>query len=80
MVATKRGAAKLGFAVMLRHYTERGRFPRGRGEIPDNAVVYLARQIGIEPTEITFYDFTGRTSKAHRTQIREALGFRECGG
>ena len=42
-------------------------------------MVYLARQIGIEPTEITFYDFTGRTSKAHRTQIREALGFGECG-
>jgi len=47
--------------------------------IPDNAVVYLARRIGIELTEITFYDFTDRTSKAHRTQIREALGFRECG-
>ena len=33
---------------------------------------------GLERTEIAFYDFTGRTSKAHRTQIREALGFREC--
>lgn len=33
LVATKRGAAKLGFAVMLRFYTERGRFPRGRAEI-----------------------------------------------
>ena len=47
--------------------------------IPDNAVVYLARQIGIEPTETTFYDVTGRTSKAHCTEIREALGFRKCG-
>jgi hypothetical protein len=46
--------------------------------IPDNAVVYLARQIAIEPTRITFYDFSDRdrTSKAPRTQIREALGFR----
>ena len=78
LVATKRGAAKLGFAVMLRFYLERGRFPCGRSEIPDNAVAYVARQVGIERTAIAFYDFTGRTSKAHRTQIREALGFREC--
>ena len=78
LVATKRGAAKLGFAVMLRFYSERGRFPRGRSEIPDNVVEYVARQVGIERTEIAFYDFAGRTSKAHRAQIREALGFREC--
>ncbi|RZL79655.1 MAG: DUF4158 domain-containing protein [Rhodococcus sp. (in: high G+C Gram-positive bacteria)] len=78
LAATKRGAAKLGFAVMLRFYTERGRFPRGRSEIPDNAVEYVARQVGLDRTEIAFYDFTGRTSKAHRAQIREALGFREC--
>ncbi|WP_329416167.1 DUF4158 domain-containing protein [Nocardia vinacea] len=78
MVATKRGAAKLGFGLMLRFYTERGRFPRGRAEIPDAAVDYVARQVGVERTEIAFYDFTGRTSKAHRAQIRESLGFREC--
>ena len=26
LVAGKRGATKLGFALLLRHYTERGRF------------------------------------------------------
>ncbi|MEV6339452.1 DUF4158 domain-containing protein [Nocardia vinacea] len=56
-----------------------GRFPRGRAEIPDAAVDYIARQVGVERTEIAFYDFTGRTNKAHREQIRESLGFRECG-
>lgn len=78
LAATKRGAAKLGFGSMLRFYTEWGRFPRGRAEIPDAAVDYVARQVGVERTEIAFYDFTGRTSKAHRAQIRESLGFREC--
>ncbi|WP_236567479.1 Tn3 family transposase [Nocardia sp. CY41] len=78
LVATKRGPAKIGFALMLRFYTEKGRFPRGRSEIHDDAVEYVARQIGVEGTEIAFYDFTGRTSKAHRAQIRQALGFREC--
>lgn len=78
LVAGKRGATKLGFALMLRFYTERGRFPRGRSEIPDSAVDYLARQVGVQRTEIAFYEWTGRTSKFHRTQIRGALGFREC--
>jgi hypothetical protein len=78
LVAGKRGATKLGFALLLRFYTERGRFPRGRSEIPDAAVDYVARQIGVERTEIAFYEWTGRTSKFHRTQIRQALGFREC--
>ncbi|WP_432421532.1 DUF4158 domain-containing protein [Nocardia brasiliensis] len=78
LVATKRGAAKIAFALMLRFYTETGRFPRGRSEIHDDAVEYLARQIGVSRSEIAFYDFTGRTSKTHRAQIRESLGFREC--
>lgn len=78
LVAGKRGATRLGFALLLRFYTERGRFPRGRSEIPDAAVDYVARQVGVEPTEIAFYEWTGRTSKFHRTQLRQALGFREC--
>ncbi|KKC04333.1 Tn3 family transposase [Mycobacterium nebraskense] len=78
LVATKRGVAKLGFAVMLRFYTESGRFPRGRSEIPDSAIDYVARQVGVAQTEIAFYEWSGRTSKAHRAQIRTALGFREC--
>ncbi len=78
LVAGKRGATKLGFALLLRFYTERGRFPRGRSEIPDVAVDYVARQVGVERAEIAFYEWTGRTSKFHRTQIRQALGFREC--
>jgi hypothetical protein len=78
LVATKRGLAKLGFAVMLRFYTESGRFPRGRSEIPDSAIDYVARQVRVAQTEIAFYEWSGRTSKAHRAQIRTALGFREC--
>ena len=78
LVSGKRGAMKLGFALLLRFYTERGRFPRGCSEIPSAAVDYVARQVGVERTEIAFYEWTGRTSKFHRAQIRQALGFREC--
>ena len=73
----KRGATKLGCTLLLRFYTERGRFPRGRGEIPDAAVDYVARQVAVGATEIAFYEWSGRTIEFHRAQIRKALGFRE---
>lgn len=65
--------------MLLRFYTERGRFPRGRGEFPDAAVDYVARQVGLPATELAFYEWSGRTIEFHRRQIRHALGFRECG-
>ena len=74
----KRGTTGLGFALMLRFYAERGRFPRGRSEVPDGAVEYVARQVGVERTEVAFYEWSGRTNRFHRNQIRTALGFREC--
>ncbi|MFF7941490.1 Tn3 family transposase [Nocardia gamkensis] len=78
LIGGKRGATRLGFAVLLRFYTDRGRFPRGRAEIPDEGIAYIARQVGVERTEIAFYDWSGRTIEYHRAQIRQALGFREC--
>ncbi len=78
LVAGKRGATRLGFALLLRFYTESGRFPRGRSEIPGAAVDYVARQVGVEGSEIAFYEWSGRTIEYHRAQIRTALGFREC--
>jgi DNA invertase Pin-like site-specific DNA recombinase len=39
----RRGATKLGFALLLRFYAVHGRFPAGRGEIPDQAVAHVAR-------------------------------------
>jgi hypothetical protein len=79
LVAGKRGATRLGFAVLLCFYTDRGRFPRGRSEIPDSAIEYVARQVGVSATDFAFYEWSGRTIKFHRGQIRRALGFRECG-
>ena len=76
-MAGKRGATKLGFALLLRFYTERGRFPRGRARSrTPQWITWLVRCGGA--TEIAFYEWSGRTSKFHRAQIREALGFREC--
>ncbi len=78
LIAGKRGPTRLGFALLLKFYTGAGRFPRGRGELPDEVVEFVARQVGVEPAELGFYEWTGRTIEYHRRQIRTHLGFREC--
>lgn len=78
LIAGKRGSTRLGFALLLKFYTQVGRFPRGRGELPGEAVEFVARQVGVEPAELGLYEWTGRTIEYHRAQIRSHLGFREC--
>jgi hypothetical protein len=74
----RRGATKLGFALLLRFYAVHGRFPAGRGEIPDQAVAHVARLVDVPPDELGLYEWDGRTIKAHRADIRRYFGFREC--
>ena len=77
-VAGKRGPTRLAFALLLKFYDRRGRFPRGRGELPDEAVAYVARQVKVPASDLGLYEWSGRTFEYHRAQIRTFLGFREC--
>ncbi|MFF0658732.1 DUF4158 domain-containing protein [Micromonospora tulbaghiae] len=78
LTAGKRGPTRLGFALLLKFYTRAGRFPRGRGELPDEAVEFVARQVGVDSAELVLYEWSGSTIAYHRAQIRAHLGFREC--
>jgi len=78
LVAGKRGATRLGFALVLKFYVRHGRFPRGRAELPVDAVEFVARQVKVDSSELAFYEWSGRTVEYHRVQIRRHLGFREC--
>ncbi len=78
LIAGKRGPTRLGFALLLKFYTAHGRFPRGRAELPDEAVVFVAQQVGVPAVDLGFYEWSGRTIEFHRSQIRRYLGFREC--
>ncbi|MFM9809061.1 DUF4158 domain-containing protein [Streptomyces scabiei] len=77
LVSGKRGATRLGFAVLLKFYTQYGRFPLNRTELPGEAVEFVARQVQVAAWELESYDWTGRTVEYFRAQIREHLGFRE---
>jgi hypothetical protein len=74
----RRGATKLGFALLLRFYAVHGRFPAGRSEIPDQVVAHVARLVNVPPDELGFYEWDGRTIKAHRADVRRYFGLPEC--
>lgn len=64
--------------LLLKYYTQFGRFPRGRAELPAEAVEFVAGQVNVPAAELGFYEWTGSTIEYHRSQVRAHLGFREC--
>jgi len=72
----KRGATALGFALLLKHYSRHGRFPRGRSDLHDGVIDFVARQVGVDGSEVGSYEWSGSTIEYHRAQIRAHLGFR----
>jgi hypothetical protein len=77
LIANKSGATRLGFALLLKYFKQEGRFPHRAADVPEAAVGFVARQVGVAAGEFAAYDWAGRAIKNHRAQIRAALGFRE---
>lgn len=78
LVANKAGATRLGFALLLKFFELEGRFPRHAGEVPKAVVDYVVHQVGVPAVEFAGYDWSGRSVKYHRAQIRKTLAFREA--
>ena len=78
LVENKMGENKLGFAVLLKFFQNEVRFPTYKFEVPKPVIVYIAKQIFCESELYALYDWSGRTIKAHRIQIREFFEFREA--
>lgn len=70
LVAGKRGATRLGFTLLLKFYTRSGRFPRGRSELPQEAVDFVARQMKVPPGTWAFA--SGRAARSSITAPRPA--------
>ncbi|MEU4725654.1 DUF4158 domain-containing protein [Nonomuraea dietziae] len=51
----------LAFAILLKFYTQYGRFPRGRSELPDQVVEHVAKQVQVPASELGFYEWSGST-------------------
>ena len=57
LVAGMRGATRLGFALLLKFYTREGRFPRGRSELPYDAVDFVSKQVQVPASDLGFYEW-----------------------
>jgi hypothetical protein len=67
----KSGPTRLGFALLLKFFTHRGRFPAGRGELADEVVEFVAKQVGVAGAELGFYDWcrAGRSRHTGRRSV-----------
>lgn len=78
LVMTKSRANRLGFAILLTFFRERGRFPRDEAEVETQGIAVLSKQLDV-PTPIDGEAFlTGRTAERLRAEIRVRFGFREA--
>lgn len=78
LVTTKIRTNRLGFAILLTFFRERGRFPRDEAEIEAQGVVALSKQLDV-PTPVDGAAFlTGRTAERLRAEIRVRFGYREA--
>jgi len=63
--------------LLLKFYTQHGRFPRGRAELPDEAVTFVAGQVQLPASD--WASTPGLAGRSSTTGGRFGhLGFREC--
>jgi Tn3 transposase DDE domain/Domain of unknown function (DUF4158) len=69
---------RLGFALCLLFFRRNGYFPKRHTDIPEEALFRVASDLGVSEDLFSGYDFSNRSAKLHRTEIREILGFRQA--
>ena len=77
LLGNKTGATRLSFAVLLKSFQMDGRFPDAPEEVAPTVVSHLSTQTGIPSgTFLDDGDWSERTQRHQRAQIREHCGFR----
>jgi hypothetical protein len=78
LVMSKRSETRLGFAILLAFFRDRGRFPRQDSEVGPQGITTLSRQLNV-PVPVDGEAFlVGRTAERFRAEIRVRFGFREA--
>ncbi|CAA9891728.1 transposase (fragment) [Candidatus Methylobacter favarea] len=78
LVMSKTRANRLGFAILLTFFRERGRFPRDETEIETQGIVLLSQQLEVPAPINGEAILTGRTAERLRAEIRVHFGFHEA--
>ena len=75
-VNAKPTVSRLGLAAQLKFFVAHGYFATLPAEISEEAVSYLADQLGVGKADLEGYDFSGRSGRRHCAEILRYLGFR----
>jgi TnpA family transposase len=78
LVMNKHRANRLGFAILLAFFRDRGRFPRDESEVEPQGIAALSRQLNVAVPVDGEAFLTGRTAERLRAEIRARFGFREA--
>jgi hypothetical protein len=78
LVMSKHRANRLGFAILLAFFRDRGRFPRDESEVEPQGIAALSRQLNVAVPLDGEAFLTGRTAERLRAEIRIRFGFREA--
>ena len=75
LIRKKRGINRLGFALLLKFFQLKRRFPEKRSEIPRVVRAFVAEQLGLDESRYEEYDWSSRAFKYHRVEIRQLYDF-----
>ncbi|MEL7334017.1 MAG: Tn3 family transposase, partial [Cyanobacteria bacterium J06560_2] len=75
LIAKKRGVNRLGFALLLKFFQLKGRFPEKKNEIPRVVRAFVAQQLSVDEEDYEQYVWVGRGIKRHRSEIRKRYSF-----
>jgi hypothetical protein len=70
LVMNKHRANRLGFAILLAFFRDRGRFPRDESEVEPQGIAALSRQLNVAVPVDGEAFLTGRTAERLRAEIR----------
>ena len=76
LIANRAGPTRLGFALSLKFFELEARFAFSATEFTPVVVDFVARQVNVLPERLAEYVWDSRSATYHRTQIRDAFGFR----
>lgn len=77
LLANRTAHGRFGFAVLLKFFQVRGRFPEHPREVGIDVLAAISEQLRLPVEAWTGFDWDGRTIKRFRAKIRQRCGFRE---
>ena len=78
LLSNRTAHGRIGMALFLKFFQEKGHFPAKREDIQKEAVNYMALQIRVSPDAWHDLAWEGPAIKRLRAEIRQWLGFREA--